>query len=62
MEVEEINQKYKYNLFKNVHLSLKNPTKKGRNYLVAGDFTYFHYSCDGYDDVVSVIVLLLGSV
>lgn len=45
---------YQYELFKNVHLHLDQPTGHGKSYLVKGNFTYFHYGCDGFNDVVSV--------
>lgn len=44
---------YKYDLFRNVHLHLPNPTEHGRSFLVKGPYTYFHYGCDGYNDVVT---------
>lgn len=50
---------YKYNLFKNVHLHLDNPTEHGKSYLVKGDYTYFHYGCDQYNDVVSIYQIIL---
>lgn len=29
------------------------PTKHGKTYYAKGDFLYFHYCCDNYNDVVS---------
>lgn len=29
------------------------PTKHGKTYYTKGDFSYFHYCCDNYNDVVS---------
>lgn len=29
------------------------PTKNGKTYMSQGDFDYFHYCCDGLNDVVS---------
>lgn len=46
---------YKYNLFGDVHLHLPNPTEYGRSFLVKGPYTYFHYGCDGYNDVVTTV-------
>lgn len=31
------------------------PTKHGKTYYAKGDFLYFHYCCDNYNDVVSKI-------
>lgn len=30
------------------------PTKHGKSYFVQGEFDYFHYGCDGLNDVVSL--------
>lgn len=38
----------------NVHLGLPDPTLTGKSYLVRGNYSYFHYGCDGYSDAVSV--------
>lgn len=43
-------------LLPNVHLGLADPPstdgeKKVR--LISGDYLYYHYTCDGFDDVVS---------
>lgn len=43
---------YNYELYKNIHLNIDDPTAHGKSYLVKGDYQYFHYFCDGYDDVV----------
>lgn len=32
---------------------IQRPTKNGKTYYAKGDFTYFHYGCDNYNDVVS---------
>lgn len=37
------------------------PTKHGKTYFTKGDFLYFHYSCDNYDDVVSSKYCLTNS-
>lgn len=52
MATKDFQTTYKYNLLKNVHLHLKNPTENGKSFLVKGDYTYFHYGCDGHNDVV----------
>lgn len=42
---------YKYSLLENVHLYVKPPSESGKTYLTQGNFSYFHYKCDNYDDV-----------
>lgn len=51
MEVD-LNMKYD-DLLENVHLGLKNPTDDGKSYFVKGPYSYFHYTCDGFQDAVS---------
>ncbi|XP_055379888.1 probable Ufm1-specific protease 1 [Condylostylus longicornis] len=42
---------YCYPLLKNVHLSIPPPTVNGKTSFTYGDFTYYHYKCDLFDDV-----------
>lgn len=32
---------------------IQRPSKHGKSYFAKGDFLYFHYCCDNYNDVVS---------
>lgn len=34
------------------------PTKHGKTYFANGDFLYFHYCCDNFNDVVSGLLTL----
>lgn len=42
----------KYELIKNVHLALEKPTVDGHSFLTSSPFEYYHYNCDGFNDVV----------
>jgi len=42
---------YTNKLLKNVHRSL-DPPNNGETFFVKGDYEYWHYSCDGFDDKV----------
>lgn len=47
-------------LLKNVHENLRNPPEVSEKEitvleLVKGDYLYYHYGCDGFDDRVSII-------
>ncbi|KAG8226402.1 hypothetical protein J437_LFUL011940 [Ladona fulva] len=41
---------YSDSLLKNVHDNLAPPTQSGKTYLISGDYLYYHYGCDGFDD------------
>ena len=43
----------KYKLLENVHRDIPLPFKVSKEeviYSVKGDYTYWHYGCDGFDD------------
>lgn len=40
---------YSNNLLKNVHESLAAP-ESGKTFLIQGDYDYWHYGCDGFND------------
>lgn len=42
-----------HDLLKIVPSDIPRPTKHGKTYYAKGDFLYFHYCCDNYNDVVS---------
>jgi hypothetical protein len=42
---------YSSNSLKNVHRNL-DPPNNGETFLVKGDYEYWHYNCDGFDDRV----------
>ncbi|XP_055837962.1 probable Ufm1-specific protease 1 [Episyrphus balteatus] len=42
---------FTYPLLENVHFALQPPTKNGRTFLTRGKFKYFHYNCDGHNDI-----------
>lgn len=42
-----------YDLLQIVPSEIPKPTKCGKTYCTKGDFLYFHYGCDNYNDVVS---------
>lgn len=42
---------YSNNLLKNVHENLTLPDG-GETFLVQGDYDYWHYDCDGFNDRV----------
>lgn len=52
MELQPQLPKYLYELLTNVHQKLENPTPDGITHLVSGSYQYFHYKCDGHNDVV----------
>ncbi|KAG5680568.1 hypothetical protein PVAND_010066 [Polypedilum vanderplanki] len=41
----------KYQLFENVHKHLKLPSEDGETYLTREKYFYYHYCCDGVNDV-----------
>ncbi|KAH8370900.1 hypothetical protein KR093_005511, partial [Drosophila rubida] len=41
---------YSYKLYKNVHLTLPDPSSKGERLQTVGRYNYFHYGCDGFSD------------
>ncbi|XP_071441070.1 ufm1-specific protease 1 [Hetaerina americana] len=41
---------YSHCLLKSVHLGLPLPNAFGETLLVSGDYSYYHYGCDGFDD------------
>ncbi|XP_043464448.1 ufm1-specific protease 1 [Leptopilina heterotoma] len=41
---------YRESLLKNVHVNLPLPESTGETFLVRGDYEYWHYGCDGFDD------------
>lgn len=43
---------YRESLLKNVHVNLPLPESTGETILVRGDYEYWHYGCDGFDDKV----------
>lgn len=45
---------YSSNLLKNVHENLASPDS-GETFLVQGDYDYWHYGCDGFNDRVIII-------
>ncbi|KAG4065148.1 hypothetical protein HA402_007545 [Bradysia odoriphaga] len=42
--------KYEYNLLTNVGELVEQPCPVGKSYLTRGDYSYFHYACDGVND------------
>ena len=44
---------YVCSLLANVHDGLEKPQEVSEIYLVKGDYLYYHYGCDGFDDRVS---------
>lgn len=46
--------KYKYNLLENVGKLVEQPCPEGKSYLTRGDYSYFHYACDGVNDAVRI--------
>lgn len=43
---------YSENLLKNVHEKLPLPELIGDTFLIRGDYEYWHYECDGFNDKV----------
>lgn len=43
---------YRVNLLKNVHEKLPLPEPTGDTFLIRGDYEYWHYGCDGFNDKV----------
>ncbi|XP_070499518.1 probable Ufm1-specific protease 1 [Chironomus tepperi] len=41
----------KYQLFENIHKHLELPTESGETYLTRENYDYYHYCCDGINDV-----------
>ncbi|XP_046382962.1 probable Ufm1-specific protease 1 isoform X2 [Ischnura elegans] len=41
---------YSHRLLKNIHIGLSPPASPGETFLVGGDYRYYHYGCDGFDD------------
>ncbi|KAL0820340.1 hypothetical protein ABMA28_006240 [Loxostege sticticalis] len=39
-------------LLTNIHKGIENVKQSGRNHLVSGNYEYYHYLCDGFDDRV----------
>jgi len=52
--VEKMNINYSSNLLKNVHENLVLPDS-GETFLVQGEYAYWHYGCDGFNDRVIMI-------
>ena len=48
---------YCENLLKNVHERLSLPDPNGETFLVKGDYEYWHYGCDGFNDKVLYLCL-----
>jgi len=48
---------YSSNLLKNVHENLALPDS-GKTFLVQGNYEYWHYGCDGFNDRVIEIVAI----
>lgn len=46
-------------LLTNIHESEGILKDSGKTYLVSGNYEYYHYLCDGFDDRVRLIVVLL---
>ncbi|XP_055939674.1 ufm1-specific protease 1-like [Argiope bruennichi] len=42
---------YKKNLLENVHFGLKLPANESQSSLIRGNYLYYHYKCDGFNDV-----------
>ncbi|XP_071565454.1 ufm1-specific protease 1 [Temnothorax nylanderi] len=47
--MEKMTVNYSGNLLKNVHVNLALPDN-GETFLVQGDYEYWHYGCDGFND------------
>ena len=45
---------YTGSLQANVHYGLKTPEDAQETVTVSGDYLYYHYGCDGFDDRVCV--------
>lgn len=43
-----------YDLLQIKPSEIPRPTKHGKTYYTKGDFLYFHYRCDNFNDVVSL--------
>lgn len=50
--------KMTHDLLQIVPSEIPRPTKHGKTYYAKGDFLYFHYCCDNYNDVVSENVVI----
>lgn len=46
--------KMTHDLLRIVPSDIPRPSKHGKSYFAKGDFMYFHYCCDNYNDVVSI--------
>ena len=44
----------KYMLSSNVHVGLPDPNRCKETAVVEGEYKYYHYLCDGVNDVVSM--------
>lgn len=49
--MEKMSVNYSNNLLKNVHEALALPDS-GETFLTQGDYEYWHYGCDGFNDRV----------
>ena len=56
MQTSFMEPRAKYALLKNVHLLLTAPTAGGETFLTRESFFYFHYNCDGFNDVVGEMI------
>lgn len=48
-------------LLLNVHSNLEPPKPDGSTYLMRGNYHYYHYGCDGFQDVVSYVDWMICS-
>lgn len=39
-------------LLLNIHEGLPSPTNNGQTVLIRGYYQYYHYACDGFNDMV----------
>ena len=51
---------YVCSLLTNPHTALLPPDNAGPTHLVKGDYLYYHYGCDGFDDRVCNISFISG--
>lgn len=52
-KAKQNHMKMTHDLLQIVPSEIPRPTKQGKTYYAKGDFLYYHYCCDNYNDVVS---------
>lgn len=54
-KLQEVIKMDNLDLLLNVHSNLEPPKPDGSTYLMRGNYHYYHYGCDGFQDVVSFV-------